>query len=68
MLDRTTAIFFELHALGIMASFSDVIESPNYPPVTKKRCLRGIEEMIRIARGNIIIAVPQVGSIRAIEL
>lgn len=52
--------FFETHALGMMASFSDVIDNPNEPLLEKKRCLCAVEQMIDIGRENMAIALPQV--------
>ena len=44
----------------MMASFSDSIDNPSQPIIEKKRCLRGMKEMIQIAKNDIAIAVPQV--------
>ena len=55
------ASFFETHALGMMASFSDVIDNPNETLLEKRRCIRAVEQMIEVARENIRIALPQVG-------
>lgn len=57
-----TGSFFENHVLGIMAHLSDIInESKGLQVATDKiRCLRAIQEMMRIARDNITNALPQV--------
>lgn len=44
-----------------MTSFSDLIDAPNQPNMVKKRCLRGIREMIEIAKLDVRVALPQVG-------
>lgn len=64
---NVTGSFFETHVLGIMACLSDTInESKGMQTVTEKmRCLRAILEMIRLAKSNINIALPQVGSLPA---
>lgn len=57
-----TSAFVEKHALGIMATLSEVIDSPGEPILEKKRSLRAIEAMIEVARSDIAIALPQVWS------
>ncbi|GAM91485.1 hypothetical protein ANO11243_095360 [Dothideomycetidae sp. 11243] len=54
--------FFENHILGIMTQFSETIEDASENTVIqhKIRCLKGIEEMINLARSDINIAVPQI--------
>ncbi|KAI4208635.1 MAG: hypothetical protein LQ348_000112 [Seirophora lacunosa] len=61
---NVTGSFFETHALGIMACLSDTInESKGMQTVTEKmRCLRAILEMIRLAKSNINIALPQISA------
>ncbi|KAI9786756.1 MAG: serine/threonine-protein kinase M1 [Peltula sp. TS41687] len=56
--------FFEDSVLGINVQFSDAVnESPiSHSIPEKKRCLRGIEEMIKLAKGHISIALPQIGA------
>lgn len=54
------ATFFEKHALGMMATFSEAIDSQNESVLEKKRSLRAIAQMIEVAQGNIRIALPQV--------
>lgn len=58
--------FFETHVLGIMALFSDIVHDlrKRYATMEKRRCLRGMEEMIRFAKGYISNALPQVSSHR----
>ncbi|KAI4194332.1 MAG: hypothetical protein LQ350_007823 [Teloschistes chrysophthalmus] len=59
-----TGSFFENHVLGIMAHLSDIInESKGLQVATDKiRCLRAIQEMMRIARDNITNALPQISA------
>ncbi|KAI9844262.1 MAG: serine/threonine-protein kinase M1 [Sclerophora amabilis] len=54
--------FFETHVLGIMAQFSDAINEAQgrVPTLEKKRCLKGIQSMCRIAKGYISNALPQI--------
>lgn len=55
--------FFDLHLLGIMAHFSEILDSVvNHPFVEKKRCVGAINEMISIAGRNVSSALPQVSS------
>lgn len=60
--NNVTGSFFENHVLGIMACLSDTInESKGMQIVAEKmRCLRAIQEMIKIAKGNVNNALPQV--------
>lgn len=59
---RLLAAFFESHVLGIMAHFSDFIDILDglHPTADKVRCIKAIEEMLRLAKGNIAIAIPQI--------
>ncbi|KAL8694218.1 MAG: hypothetical protein Q9218_001105 [Villophora microphyllina] len=61
---NVTGSFFENHVLGIMAHLSDVInESKGLQVVTEKiRCLRAIQEMMRVGRGNVTSALPQISA------
>ena len=54
--------FFENHVLGIMAYLSDTINENKGVQITaeKIRCLRAIQEMIKIAKSNVNNALPQV--------
>ncbi|KAI9721086.1 MAG: hypothetical protein M1812_002567 [Candelaria pacifica] len=54
--------FFEVHVLGIMAEFSDTINNVGVlQPVTEKeRCLKAINEMIKVAKSDISNALPQI--------
>ncbi|KAI9709715.1 MAG: serine/threonine-protein kinase M1 [Bogoriella megaspora] len=58
---RTMLAFFEQHILGIMTHFTDVIENSRvvYPLPQKRRCFRAIEEVIKLSKGRIGIALPQ---------
>ncbi|KAK4982063.1 serine/threonine-protein kinase M1 [Elasticomyces elasticus] len=59
---RMLASFFEDHVLGILAYFSDIIETPRVEQSIpeKVRCLKALEEMILIAKTNISLAIPQI--------
>lgn len=54
--------FFETHVLGIMTQFSNTIERNDEFAIQqeKARCLKGIEEMVNLARTHIDIAIPQI--------
>ncbi|KAI9793452.1 MAG: serine/threonine-protein kinase M1 [Candelina submexicana] len=54
--------FFEVHVLGIMAEFSDTINNVRVlQPITEKeRCLKAINEMIKVAKSDISNALPQI--------
>jgi serine/threonine-protein kinase ATR len=54
--------FFELHILGIMAHFSEVLSSPhtNRHILEKRRCVGAIGEMIEQASSYVTLALPQV--------
>ncbi|KAI9757305.1 MAG: hypothetical protein M4579_003516 [Chaenotheca gracillima] len=54
--------FFETHVLGIMAQFSDAINENQgrLPLLEKRRCLKGIQEMCRLAKSYISNALPQI--------
>lgn len=54
--------FFEDSVLGIIVQSSDAINDPSISQSIpeKKRCLRGIEEMIKLAKHHISNALPQV--------
>ncbi|KAL8641328.1 MAG: hypothetical protein Q9228_001843 [Teloschistes exilis] len=61
---NVTGLFFENHVLGIMAHLSDIInESKGLQVATDKiRCLRAIQEMMRVARDNVTNALPQISA------
>ena len=54
--------FFEIFVLGIMASFSEVLNETKGPQPTseKKRCLGAIRAMIDLAESHICNGLPQV--------
>lgn len=55
--------FLEMYVLGLMARLADVINDRQYllPPVEEqKRCLRAMEEMIKLCKAYVRIARPQV--------
>lgn len=61
--------FCEVHILGIIAYFTNVIESPlsqgktvTQPLPERKRCIAAIGELINVARYSINGALPQVGA------
>ena len=55
------AAFFDAHVLGIMTVFSNAIENPlSLHSLEKLRCIKAIEHMIKLAKTNISIALPQV--------
>ena len=55
--------FFENHVLGIMALLADTINDGKgpQPVLEKRRCLRAILEMVKIAKSHIGNGLPQVG-------
>lgn len=58
---RTLESFFDVHLLGIMAHFSEILDSVvNHPLVEKKRCVGAISEMITMAGNCVNSALPQV--------
>lgn len=58
---RMMAHFFEAHVLGIMTAFSETIEQTALlDPFEKLRCIKAIEQMIKLAKTSISIALPQV--------
>ncbi|KAI9851275.1 MAG: serine/threonine-protein kinase M1 [Thelocarpon superellum] len=60
--DSTVGAFFEANVLGIIAQFADVINDVRacQPRQEKYRCLCGMEEMMRLAKGHISNALPQI--------
>lgn len=57
---RIMASFFETHVLGIMTAFSNMIEEQSLLLSEKVRCIRAIEQMIRLAQMNVVVGLPQV--------
>jgi serine/threonine-protein kinase ATR len=56
--------FLQPYLLGLMARFTDIISDPlcTDPPVMEqRRCIRALDEMIKLCRGYSRIARPQVG-------
>lgn len=55
-------LFFDTHVLGIMAHLSDTINESKGLQITaeKIRCLRAVQEMMRVAKSHINNALPQV--------
>ena len=60
--------FFETHVLGIMALLADTINDGKGPqPMPEKiRCLGAIREMIKLAKGHVSNALPQVSPLHSI--
>jgi serine/threonine-protein kinase ATR len=56
------ANFIEEHVLGIITEFAHIVNDfqIRQPMVEKKRNIIAIGEMVKIAKGNISIALPQV--------
>ena len=56
--------FFEMNILGIFATFNDYLKDikGKLSIPEKIRIMRAIEEMMKIARGSVSSAVPQVRS------
>lgn len=54
--------FLETHILPIMFHFSDLLNDMQgwHSPAEKRRTLKGIEEMLRVGKGYIRSALPQV--------
>lgn len=57
---KLVTAFFETHILGIMAHFSDVVDSALHPVSEKRRSLKGVREMISLAGSSVSVALPQV--------
>ncbi len=57
-----TGLFFDTHVLGIMAHLSDTINESKGVQITaeKIRCLRAVQEMMRVAKSHVNNALPQV--------
>ncbi|KAL8809103.1 MAG: hypothetical protein Q9200_003724 [Gallowayella weberi] len=59
-----TGLFFENHVLGIMAHLSDTINECKGPQIIpeKIRCLKAIQEMMKIAHSHVSTALPQISA------
>ncbi|KAL1301669.1 hypothetical protein AAFC00_005888 [Neodothiora populina] len=58
---KMMASFFEAHVLGIMTEFTNAIEYTLSLHLSEKnRCIMAIDQMIKLAQKNIIIALPQI--------
>ncbi|KAL8754401.1 MAG: hypothetical protein Q9199_004371 [Rusavskia elegans] len=57
-------LFFDTHVLGIMAHLSDTINESKGLQITaeKIRCLRAVQEMMRVAKSHINNALPQISA------
>ena len=61
---RAVVEFFDVHVLGIMAHFSEVLESAQgYTKREKVRCVTAIAEMITVAKKQVITALPQIRAV-----
>jgi serine/threonine-protein kinase ATR len=63
--------FLENYMLGLMASLADVINdrlSSSAPVEEQKRCLRAMEEMIKVCRTYVRLARPQVSDCPASKI
>ena len=62
---RMVASFFEAHVLGIMTEFSNSIDNTlSLPSSEKLRCVKAIEQMIRLAKSKVSVALPQVRALK----
>jgi hypothetical protein len=55
--------FLQQHILGFMARFGEVVNDVQnqYSVIEKIRCIKGVEEMVKIGKKVIKVARPQVG-------
>jgi serine/threonine-protein kinase ATR len=61
--DNMVGRFLQNYILGLMARLADVINdsvSSTPPVMEQRRCIRALEEMIRLGKGYVRIARPQV--------
>ncbi|KAF2971363.1 hypothetical protein GQX73_g2258 [Xylaria multiplex] len=62
---QSTGRFLHHHALGLMALLTDVINDPSViraPFHERRRCIKAMEEMIRIGKNDVRIARPQISA------
>ncbi|KAL8671782.1 MAG: hypothetical protein Q9168_003729 [Polycauliona sp. 1 TL-2023] len=59
-----TGSFFDTHVLGIMAHLSDTINESKGSQITaeKIRCLKAVQEMMRVAKSHVNNALPQISA------
>ncbi|KAL8790468.1 MAG: hypothetical protein Q9213_000620 [Squamulea squamosa] len=59
-----TGLFFETHVLGIMSHLSDTInESKGTQIIAEKiRCLKAVQELLRVAKAHVNYALPQISA------
>ena len=60
---NVTGRFLQIHMLGLMARFADIINDAMVTNTTiqeQLRCIRAMEEMIKVCKDYIRIARPQV--------
>jgi serine/threonine-protein kinase ATR len=63
---RMVASFFEAHILGIMTEYSNSIgDAFSLPPSEKVRCVKAIEQMIKLTKNKVSVALLQVCSNRS---
>ena len=64
--EKTDAVsaFLSQHILGFMARFGEVVNDiqNQYALIDKIRCIKGVEEMVKIGKKVIRVARPQVSS------
>ncbi|KAI9726160.1 MAG: serine/threonine-protein kinase M1 [Chrysothrix sp. TS-e1954] len=59
---RVLSAFFDNHALGIMASFSNTVENASQPISEKRRSINAIREMVDVAGSDIAFTLPQISA------
>ena len=59
-------MFLEQHILGLVARFSDMIIDPRdeQSMIERERCIKAVEELVKVAKVHTRIARPQVCSLR----
>lgn len=57
---RAVIALFDKHILGILTNFSTILETGPDFVADKIRCLKGIEEIFTLTKGNISVALPQI--------
>ncbi|EME41530.1 hypothetical protein DOTSEDRAFT_55328 [Dothistroma septosporum NZE10] len=57
---RAVIALFDKHILGILTTFSTILETGPDFAAEKIRCLKGIEEIFTLTKGNVSVALPQI--------
>ena len=67
--DNPVGTFLSQHILGFMARFSEVVNDiwNQYSLIEKIRCIRGLEEMIKIGKKVTRLARPQVCFVTSLD-